>query len=189
MRSVEAVAATWILTHFLVPLWIAAGLADWMLHRRVRIERNAGPKESLLHILQFVEIGIPLVAVLVFEVNALLFALMIAAFVVHEATAYWDVRYAVSVRPVTPLEQQVHSFLEMIPFTGILLLAVLHWEQAQALFGLGPEPARFELRMKPDPLPAGYVAVVLLGAALFSGLPYLEELRRGLRERAARPSP
>jgi hypothetical protein len=29
-----------------MPLWVGAGLADWYLHRRTRIEETAGPRES-----------------------------------------------------------------------------------------------------------------------------------------------
>jgi len=32
-----------------MPLWLGAGLADWYLHRRSRIEQTAGPRESALH--------------------------------------------------------------------------------------------------------------------------------------------
>lgn len=32
-----------------MPLWLGAGLADWYLHRRTRIEQTAGPRESALH--------------------------------------------------------------------------------------------------------------------------------------------
>ena len=32
-----------------MPLWLGAGLADWHLHRRTRIQDTAGPRESALH--------------------------------------------------------------------------------------------------------------------------------------------
>ena len=40
-----------------MPLWLGAGLADWYLHRRTRIEDTAGPRESALHSLMFAETG------------------------------------------------------------------------------------------------------------------------------------
>jgi len=43
------------------------------------------------------------------DVNALVLALMIISFFVHEGTAYWDVVYAEARREVTPNEQHVHS--------------------------------------------------------------------------------
>jgi len=174
-----------MLAWVVMPLWIAAGFADWLCHRRADIEHTAGAPESLLHLLMFAELGVPLLAVLLLEVNALLFVLMVLAFVLHELTSWWDVRYAQRRREVSPLEQHVHSFLELLPLVGILLLAVLHPGQVQALFGLGAEAPRFELAWKDPPLPAVYIAGVLIAVVLFSALPYLEELVRGMRVRGA----
>jgi hypothetical protein len=42
-----------------MPPWLGAGLADWYLHRRTRIEQTAGPRESALHSLMFAETGCP----------------------------------------------------------------------------------------------------------------------------------
>ncbi len=137
----------------------------------------------------FVEVGIPLLAAMFLEINALVFAIMIVAFFFHEATALWDVSYATTARIVTPIEQHVHSFLEMIPLMAILSVVSLHWEQFLALFGLGPDPARFELVWKTKPLPVAYIATVLICVLLFEFLPYLEELFRGLRANAGRLVP
>jgi hypothetical protein len=183
--TVHTAAASWILAWLVVPLWIAAGFADWLCHRRADIEHTAGAPESLLHLLMFAELGVPLLAVLLLEVNALVFALMAIAFVLHEFTALWDVRYALARRTVAPLEQHVHSFLELLPLMGILLLAVLHPGQVLALFGLGSDAPRFELAWKDPPLRAGYIAGVLIAVVLLSALPYLEELVRGIRARGA----
>jgi hypothetical protein len=59
----------------------------------------------------FGEFAIPILMCLFFEINALTFAVMIVAFLAHEATALWDVSYAIKHRYVSPLEQHVHSFL------------------------------------------------------------------------------
>src|SRR3569832_2113207 len=63
----------------------------------------------------------------------------------HEATAVWDVSYAIKRRYVSPLEQHVHSFLEMTPLMAGIVVSIQHWGQLLALFGLGPEAARFAL--------------------------------------------
>lgn len=178
-------AALRILMYFIMPLWIAAGTADYLCHRRTHIARTAGPKESLLHLLMFAEIGIPLLACLFLEINALVFLVMIVAFIAHEATALWDVSYASSRRRVGPFEQHVHSFLELLPLAAGMLVAVLHWPQFLALFGMGQEPARWDLRLKARALPTAYVAFVLLAAVVLELLPYAEELLRGLRARRA----
>ena len=86
---------------------------------------------------------------------------MIVAFLLHEVTALWDVSFAVTRRNVSPIEQHVHSFLQMIPLMAGAFVAVLHWPQLLALFGLGGEAARFDLTLKQDPLPVGYIVAVL----------------------------
>ncbi|WP_457798434.1 diguanylate cyclase [Methylocystis sp. S23] len=170
-----------ILAYFIVPLWLAMGLLDWFCHRATQIETTTGAKESLLHLLMFAELGGPLLAALFLDVNALVIAFMIAMFALHEATAIWDVRYAETARLVTPFEQHVHSFLEVLPLTALLLVVARHWSQFLALFGAGDEPPRFDLAWKGEEISALYVAAVLGGAILFGLLPYLEELWRGLK--------
>jgi hypothetical protein len=170
-----------VLMYFVLPLWLAAGFADYLCHRASNIAVTSGAKESLLHLLQFAEVGVPILAAIFLEINALIFAVMIVGFLLHEATALWDVSYATATREVTPIEQHVHSFLEMLPLMGLLMVAVLHWGQFLALFGLGSEPARFTLALKPEPLPWTYVVAVLAAVLLFELLPYGEELARGLR--------
>jgi hypothetical protein len=170
-----------VLMYFVLPLWLAAGFADYLCHRASNIATTSGAKESLLHLLQFAEMAVPILAAIFLEINALILVMMIVAFLLHEATALWDVSYAAATREVTPIEQHVHSFLEMLPLMGLVLVAVLHWGQFLALFGLGSEPARFTLALKPDPLPWTYVVSVLVAVLLFEILPYAEELVRGLR--------
>lgn len=181
--------AVLILMYGLIPLWLAAGFADWLCHRASRIETTSGPKESLIHLLMFVEVGLPLLAALFFEINALIIGLMIVAFLVHEATALWDVRYATTARTVTPIEQHVHSYLEVIPLMGIFIIVSRHWEQFLALFGAGPEPARFDLAWKSEQLPLAYLITLLLANVLLVILPYVEELIRGLRANRGRLVP
>src|SRR5436853_2856304 len=146
-----------MLLYFIMPVWFLAGLADYLCHRATDIEHNAGPKESLIHLLMFGEFAIPILMCLFLEINALVFAVMIVAFLAHEATALWDVSYAIERRYVSPLEQHVHSFLEMIPLMAGAFVAILHWPQLLALFGLGAETARFTLELKEESLPIAYI--------------------------------
>ena len=135
-------------------------------------------ERDLLHLLQFAEMGVPVLAALFLEINAGIILLMIVALVLHQATAMWDVRYAASTREVLPIEQHVHSVLEMLPLAGLLLVIALHWDQFVALFGNG-DP-RFNIALKPEPLPASYIVVMLGMTLLLEVLPYLEELIRGI---------
>ncbi len=171
------------LMYFIVPLWLAAGMADWFCHRRSGIEHTSGPKESAIHILMLVEMGAPVLAALFLEVNALVLLLMVGAFFLHEATALWDVTYASAHRTVTPIEQHIHSFLEMLPLMAVSMMALLHWPQFAALFGAGPESADWTLRWKDSPLPREYVLWLMGAIFVFELLPYAEEFARTVREK------
>lgn len=177
-----------LLMYFVVPIWFLAGVSDWLCHRATHIATTSGAKESLIHLLMFAEVGPPLLAAIFLDVNALVIAFMIAMFACHEATALWDVSYAASRRQVSPLEQHVHSFLELVPLMGLLLIVARHWPQFLALFGAGNEPARFSVAWKGGDMPPPfYIAAVLTAAALVASL-YLEELARclGLEKPEAR---
>lgn len=169
------------LLYFVIPLWLMAGLTDYFLHKRTRIEENSGTKESLLHALQLIEAGIPIILALLFDINALLFAVMLSALVVHDATALWDVTYAHTRRYLSPLEQHVHSFLEVLPIMAVSFVTILYWNQFLALFGWGPEASRFEFRPKADPIPSGYLVALFSSIAIFIVLPYGEELWRCIK--------
>ncbi|MFZ3238131.1 MAG: hypothetical protein WA417_10825 [Stellaceae bacterium] len=169
------------LLYYIVPLWLAAGVSDWVCHRVTKIEKTTGAKESLLHLLMLAEVSVPVVAALFLEITTPVAALMILIFLLHEATALWDVSYAVTRREVTPIEQHVHSFLEMVPLMAISFVAVLHWPQFSALLGQGEEPPDLSIRAKDRPLPPRYVAAALGATIIFELLPYLEELSRTLR--------
>ena len=170
-----------VLMYFVLPVWLAAGFADYLCHRASNIATTSGPKESLLHLLQFAEMAVAVLAALFLEINALVLLIMLVCFVLHEATALWDLSYASARREVTPIEQHVHSFLEMMPLMGFVLIAILNWGQFLALFGLGQEPARFNITLRSGPPSWTYVIIMMGFVLLFEVLPYLEELLRGLR--------
>jgi hypothetical protein len=174
----DPTAAQLILMYFILPAWLVAGFADYLCHRATHIESTSGPKESLLHLLQFAEMAVPTLAAIFLEINALIILIMIVCLLLHEATAIWDVSYAYATRTVTPTEQHIHSFLEMLPLMGLLIIITLHWPQFLALFGLGNESAQFGIRIKDGPPSAMYVAIVLSLVLLFEVLPYLEEFAR-----------
>ena len=177
-----------LLQHFLmyviVPVWLLAGLADYFCHRASHIERTSGVAESLLHLLQFGEVGVPLLAALFLEINAAVLLIMLAGLALHQATAMWDVRYANATRRVSPIEQHVHGVLEMAPAVATAVVAILHWPQFIALLGAGD--ADFALRLKPSPLPGWYLWAVMLGVVFCGVLPYGEELLRTVRRRQIR---
>ncbi|MEH2537040.1 MULTISPECIES: diguanylate cyclase [unclassified Bradyrhizobium] len=170
-----------MLMYFVLPLWLVAGFADYLCHRAAHIEKTSGWRESVLHLLQFGEMALPVLAALFLEITSGVILIMTVSLILHEATAIWDVRYASATREIQPAEQHVHSVLEMLPLTGLLLVVALHWPAFAALFGFGTPD--FSLTLKQQPLPVPYIFTMLVLTALLEIFPYVEELIRGLRHR------
>jgi hypothetical protein len=181
--------AVWsLLVYVVLPIWVIAGFLDYLCHRRSDIEHATGMKESLIHWAMLLEVALPLTLAVFFRINALLLSLMIVCLIAHEVTGYLDLKLAMATRNVTVFEHQVHSVLEILPFTAMLLLMALHWPQTQSLFGFGHEAADFSLGPKQIPrwgeiLPpaAAFVLLVLV--------PYAEELWRGRLAKRVQPRP
>lgn len=181
MNSVEAAQA--ILMYGVVPLWIAAGLADWACHRGTAIARTSGLRENLLHWLLMAQGGLVLLAVALLEVDAAVLLLAFAGFLAHEVTSYLELRYTVAKREIRPVEQMVHSFQELLPLAILALLAVMQWDQVLALFDAGTPD--FGLQEKAQPWPPAYLAAAGLAVLVFNVLPMVEETIRCLRARGA----
>lgn len=175
-------AAELLVRFGVVPLWIAAGLADWACHRRSAIEHTSGLAENLFHWVLLAEGGAALLATLLLEIDAGVLLVVFAAFVAHELTTYLELRYTVPLRNVGPLEQMVHSLLEILPLVLLALLAAMAWDEVRALFGAGTPD--FGLRAKAEPWPATYLLGVAAAVAAFNLLPMAEEGLRCLRARS-----
>ena len=180
--TTEAFLTNYLL-YFVMPLWLLSGVADWLCHRASHIETTSGPKESVIHLVMMAEAGLAVLAGLLLEINGLVLLIMALLWIAHEVTSYWDVSYAHGRRHVSPIEQRVHDYLGVVPLLALSMVVVLHWPQALALVGAGPEPLRMTLTLKQQPLPAAYVVTLLVLIALLEILPFCEELLRGLRER------
>jgi hypothetical protein len=135
----------------------------------------------VLHLLQFAQMAAGVVSALFFEITSGVIILIIGCLILHQITAVVDVRYASDTRSVSPVEQHVHSLLEMLPLMALLLVVVIHWNEFTAL--LHPTQADLTFRLRNQPLPISYIAFVLCASLVFEALPYLEELVRGVRAR------
>ncbi|MFJ9821783.1 hypothetical protein ACIRU3_42385 [Streptomyces sp. NPDC101151] len=115
------------------------------------------------------------------RINPLVLTAMGGAALAHGATALYDVSLAVGDRDVRPVEQHVHSFLEVLPLTALAFTACLHADQVRKTLRGGSDPQDWRLLPKEHPLPAAYLAG--LAGVIVSGVvvPYAEELRRCLR--------
>lgn len=175
------------LMYGVLPLWFVPAVADWVMHRRTRIEETSGVRESAVHALMMTEAGVPVVAGLVAKINPLVLSLMGGAALAHGATAVWDVTIATHDREVRPIEQHVHSFLEVIPLSAAAFTACLHWDKVRAgLRGGGKDPDDWKLVPKDEPLPAAYLASVAAAVVAFVAVPYGEEMLRCVRARRGR---
>ncbi|MFE0251352.1 diguanylate cyclase [Streptomyces sp. NPDC059010] len=181
--DVEAAARRFLLLGVL-PLWVVPGLADWWMHRRTGIERTSGTKESAVHAVMMTEAGVPVVIGLLARVNPLVLTTMGAAAVAHGATALYDVSLATGEREIRPVEQHIHSFLEVLPLTALAFTACLHPDEVRSTLRGGPRPQDWRLLPKERPLPAAYLAGLAGVIGLGVVAPYAEELRRCLRARA-----
>lgn len=178
------------LMYVVLPLWAIAGFGDYVCHRRSKIEETSGTHESLTHSLMMAALGIPSAFALLCEINALTIATSATAALLHEAIVIWDVAYASGRRRVTNTELHLHSFLEVLPLTSLLLLATARPEHTAALFG-GTEPKNaFTLRPKRAPVARWGLFATFFAMSAFVGLPYVEEfLRCYRRDRTLRPHP
>jgi hypothetical protein len=179
-RGIGVEAATRrLLIGGVVPPWLGAGLADWYMHRRTQIERTAGTRESAIHLVMATETGVPILIALFYEVNAGVLLASLGGAALHNVTAFWDQVYAEPRRRVSPLEQHIHSYLEVCPLMAAGILTALHWDQAVALIRGDRNRARFALRAKRrEPLPTSTRSKLLAAIAVFGALPPLEELWR-----------
>jgi hypothetical protein len=148
------------------------------------MELSAGVGESLLHLLMLMILGPATLALMSFEVNALLLLLALVACIAHELVFWADLVYASRRRVIGPVEQWIHGVQFAVPWAGLAGLALLHRDQVMAALGLaGAPPADWTLRAKAAPLPPDYVGVVLLVGAVVVALPFIEEFWRCLRAR------
>ncbi|MBW8086933.1 diguanylate cyclase [Streptomyces hygroscopicus subsp. hygroscopicus] len=169
------------LMYGVMPLWFVPAVADWLMHRRTRIEHTSGTRESALHALMMTEAGVPVAMGLLARVNPLVLSVMGGAAIAHGATALWDVSLATGEREVRPVEQHIHSFLEVLPLSAMAFTCCLHWEQVRAALRGGDRPEDWKLLPKENPLPARYLAAIGLGIGAFVVLPYAEEMKRCVR--------
>jgi hypothetical protein len=176
------------LLYVVLPVWMLAGFGDWLSHRLQHIEHTAGLKESLIHLMMLAELGPCLLLVLLCEVNALVLVVLVLACIAHEATVWWDLLYAVKRRPIPVVEQWLHSFQLAAPWVSLAGLMLLHWNQARALVGLGPEAADWTLQWKRQPLSPAQIGVTIAAGFVLIALPFLEEAWRCWHSGPARPA-
>lgn len=168
----------------ILPAWLLAGLADYVVHARTGIARTSGTHESALHLLQTAEIAVPMLALLFLEATPPVLGLALAGAVAHTITAYRDIRYAAPRRHITVFEQFVHAFLIALPLAALAVVAVLHWPAWQALLSpFGTGAGDWALRWRDPQFPVPVLAAILGASILFGVVPGLAEFARTLAAR------
>jgi hypothetical protein len=163
----------WSLLGFgLLPLWLLAGAADWVCHRRSRIALTSGPRESAVHALLHLQVALPVSIALWLEITAPLLVLMALAVAAHMFTSWVDTSLAQPRRHIAPIEQQVHSWLEMLPLFALLCIALLHTGELVS--------PRWEFLPRSAPI-APVWRMAILGGFAAGLLMIVEEWWRGMR--------
>jgi hypothetical protein len=120
----------------ILPAWGVFGTLDWYVHTKVPFETTTGLKEALFHVVMGFMVMVPIILGLFFEFNVLAFIVTIVLVVAHEFMATWDVEYAQDLRPVSPFEQWIHSYLAALPVFLLALVSILRWETFKDLIFL-----------------------------------------------------
>ena len=170
-----------LILYGLLPLWGICGFIDWCCHRATRVESTSGLKESLIHSLMGVQLGIPIVLCLLFEVNVLVLLICILMWLLHEVVAHWDVHYATPLRRISIWEVHVHNYMATVPLYLLMLIIVLNWDVAQQTFSLHWAGQLGLHRLATPRGSPGYVGEYLAFMTVFCVFPYLEENIRCLR--------
>lgn len=172
----------YLILYGLLPLWGITGFIDWCCHRATGIERTSGVKESVIHLLMGVQLGIPIVLCIVFYVNVLILLICFLAFLCHEVVAHYDVYYSAPLRRISIWEVHVHNYMATIPLYLLMLIMVLNWEVVLKLVSFD-WAGQFELSRVPTPHGgSNYLRGYLAFMAALCVFPYLEEFFRCLRE-------
>ena len=119
-----------LILYGLLPMWGITGFIDWWCHRVSRIETTSGLKESLTHSLMGIQLGIPIVLGLFFQINVLILLISIVVLLSHAFVAHWDVRYSTPLRHISAWETHVHAYMATIPLFLLLLIVIINWEVA-----------------------------------------------------------
>ena len=178
-----------LILYGLLPLWGIAGFIDWCCHRATKVEATSGLKESLIHSLMGIQLGIPILLCLTFEVNVLILLICVAMWLAHEAVAHWDVYYATPRRHISIWEVHVHNYMATVPLYLLMLVVILNWDVAvkAASFDWA---GQFQLRPRTARLGgATYLPGYLTFMTVLCVFPYLEENIRCLRHSLTRRPP
>ncbi len=97
-------------------VWLSFGCVDFAIHRRTALPLTSGLRESALHGFQLLIAGAGVLLWAALDSSRAVVALLGCLAAIHAAAAYADTVVAVQRRAVTPMEQHVHSVLDIAPW-------------------------------------------------------------------------
>lgn len=171
-----------VLLFLFLPLWGIAGFVDWCCHRATKIEMTSGLKESLMHSVMGIQVGIPILFCLLYRVNVLVLIICIFAWLLHECIAHWDVAYASGKRHISIWEMHAHSYLATLPLYMLALIMVINWPVAIDLIQLNWQGQMQLIPMEYQHGGTWFLTTYLSFMAIICVFPYLEENIRCLRK-------
>jgi hypothetical protein len=149
-----------LLSYVLLPLWLLAGLGDWLCHRRTGIEYSSGTREAAMHIALYLSIAVPVSAVMFVELTASLLVALTLAALAHTALSLQDNYLTQRRRRISPIEQLVHGHLDLLPWFAVAIAYVSYMADPNDISW------RFELRAKALPGTAFVLALLAAGLAV-----------------------
>jgi hypothetical protein len=167
-----------LMLYVLLPLWVVCGSLDYCCHRATRIEHNTGIRESMLHSLMGVLVGVPMWLSLFFEMNVLVLLTCVVFFVLHEIVAHIDVCLALPNREVSVWEQHVHAYLSTIPFYLMSLIICRNWAVFIDLLTMSWSGQMEYVWRQQAVGSMAYIWWYTTFMLVFAGIPYTEELVR-----------
>ncbi len=170
-----------LMLYAILPLWGIAGFVDWLCHRATSIETTTGIKESIIHAIMGLQVGVPIVLCIAYRVNVLVLLLCLIIWIAHEVVAHLDVHTAVSRREISVWEMHAHSYLSTIPFYLLALIGVVNHDIVLKLLSLDWVG---EMGLEVRDIPAGgrhYLTWYLGFMGIICVVPYTEELARCYR--------
>lgn len=160
-------------------VWLAAGLADFACHWRTDLPHTSGVAESTTHLVQLGLLGLAIVLGLAFAMGPAIALALLALVVAHAIVGYVDTRIAFGARRVLrPVEQHVHSVLDMAPIVAFVWLLLSTWPAATS------GDWRWQLRQ--PMLPVGVWLAVLIPAVALCVAPAVLEFRAAWAVRRGR---
>lgn len=157
-------------------IWLLAGLADFVCHRRTDLPFTSGVAESTTHLLELALLGVGVILVLAFDIGPSVLWVLLALVVAHAIVGYVDTRTAFAHRRVVlPVEQHIHSVLDMAPIIAFAWIVIATWPAATS--------ASWQLELRRPALSMGVWLAVIVPPALLCVVPAMLEFRMAWRAR------